>query len=103
MRGGGGADDLIEGLASPTVRPRDSQTLRKFKMHMRESYQFLPKKLLSQLYGDIDIPDTKLKEKEKSEEKKKARLPSNESAQESPATKTLTLLEAVPDAGVTAL
>ena len=54
-------EEIVEGIGSPTVAPRDSQTLRKFKMHMRESYQFLPKKILSQLYGDMDFPDPKTK------------------------------------------
>ena len=30
----------------------DSRNLRTFKFHMRESYQFLPKKIREQLYGN---------------------------------------------------
>ena len=32
----------------------DSAALKKFKHHMRNSYRFLPKKILQQLYGGDD-------------------------------------------------
>ena len=79
-------------------------------MHMRESYQFLPKKILNQLYGDMDFPDPKTKPSNLKSPNfgafmSKERNQSNDagSREGSVAKQSMIMLEAAVDVPVTAL